>query len=314
MPIEFSEVRYIKLGKAGCWNDISINNSEIHFGFGGVPHELALRKDTAAIKQVQLNVRKRAAAAADDAREVADFYTLGRECLWITFARGHMWWTFSDPEVVWLGDDGLGHDSPAHGQRKRRCDGWSNVDQNGRPLTIDGLSTSLTKVAAYRRTLCRVPTSESYLRQRINGIVDPLVEEAKIAGAAMLDILERTIKRLHQNDFETLIDVVFARSGWHRTTALGGIQEFIDLAIEQPATGERAAVQIKSQATQSVLDDYIARYDAAGTFSRLFFVCHTATAGFNPPNRSDIHVWEGKALATVVLRLGLADWVQEKIS
>lgn len=314
MSIEFKEVRYIKLGKGGFWNDVSLDNDEIHFGFGGVSHEIGLLKNFDRIKEVQLKLGKSAGPAANDAREVFDFYNLGRECLWITFARGHLYWTFSDPEVFWLGDDGLGCDNPDHGQRKRSCIGWSKFDGNGVPLRVDGLSTSLTKVASYRRTICRVTNSEDYLRRRINGLNDPLIQRASIANDSMLDVLDQAIAKLHQTDFETLADVIFARSGWHRTSALGGTLEFIDLAIEQPATGERGAVQVKSRADQAVLDDYIKRFDEAGTFERLFFVCHTASSVLTAPDRDDVHIWQGRKLSEQVFRLGLSDWVLQRLA
>ena len=312
MTITFKEARYIKLGKGGCWNNISIDRGEIHFGFADTSHALALSGDFEAIRGAQLKVRRSTGAATSDARTIQDFYSLGRDCLWITFARGHLWWTFSDPEVSWLGDDGLGRDSPVHGQRFRKCNGWSNLDINGKPLTLQSLSTSLTKVAAYQGTICRVQESEGYLHRRINALVDPLILEAHAANAKMLDVLGRAIARLHQTDFETLADVIFARSGWNRISALGGTQEFIDLALEQPATGERAAAQVKSQANQSVLDDYIAQFDAAGTFSKLFFICHTASTSLTAPDRNDVYIWHGQELSQVVLRLGLAEWTFTK--
>ena len=314
MPIEFSQVRYIKLGKGGQWSDISLDRSEIHFGYGRVSHDLAQTLDFEAIRGAMLEWGRKPSAATGDANAVIDFYSLGRDCLWITFARGHLWWTFSDPKVYWLGGGSSGENLPEHGQRFRKCDGWSNLNHNGSPLTTQGLSTSLTKVASYQKTICRVPDSESYLRRRINGLVDPLIQQAASATDALLHALDLAIPKLHQTDFETLADVILARSGWHRVTAIGGPQTFIDLALEQPATGERAAVQVKSKANQSVLNDYIAEYDAAGTFSRLFFVCHTSNATLTAPGRNDVHIWQGQALSKQVLRLGLTDWVFEKIA
>ena len=127
-------------------------------------------------------------------------------------------------------------------------------------------------MAAYRGTVCRV-TSAAYLNRRINCLIDPLVERARLADQAMLDVMDVAISKLHQADFETLADVMFASSGWHRTSAIGGNQEFIDLALEQRITGERAAVQVKSKADQGVLSDYISRFDAlGGAYDRLFFV------------------------------------------
>ncbi len=315
MAIDFKEARYIKLGKGNCWSDISLERSEIHFGFGAIPHEMALRHDADEIRKLQTALGRKGNAASDDAREVLDFYSLGRDCLWITFCRGHLWWTFSDPEVLWIGGDSSGKDSAQHGFRCRKCDSWSKLDQTGEPLRIDGLSSLLTKVAAYRRTICRIQASEEYLRRRINAIKDPLLEQATVAGNAMLDVLDGAIAKLHQTDFETLTDVMFATGGWHRISALGGNLEFIDLALEQWVTGERAAVQVKSKADQVALADYISRFDElAGAYNRLFFVCHTSSPPLIKPDRDDIQVWQGRTLAEKVFRLGLTHWVLEKIS
>jgi hypothetical protein len=316
MPVEFSQARYIKLGKGGCWNDISLERGEIHFGFGGVSHELAVSKDYEAIRQRQSATGRKGNAASVDAGAIIDFYSVGTDCLWITFARGHLYWTFSEPDVIWVGGNSSGEDSPDHGFRYRKClgSGWSKLDQEGNPLTIESLSTSLTKVAAYRGTVCRVSCAD-YLYRRINGLVDPLIERARLADQAMLDVMDAAIAKLHQADFETLADVMFASSGWHRTSAIGGSQEFIDLALEQRITGERAAVQVKSKADQAVLSDYISRFDAlGGAYDRLFFVCHTTSPQLAEPKRQDVQVWQGRSLSEKVLRLGLTQWVLQKMS
>jgi hypothetical protein len=316
MPVEFSQARYIKLGKGGCWNDISLERGEIHFGFGGVSHELAVSKDYETIRRRQSAMGRKGNAASVDAGAIIDFYSLGADCLWITFARGHLYWTLAEPDVTWVGGDLSGEDSADHGFRYRKClgSGWSKLDQKGNPLTIDSLSTSLTKVAAYRGTVCNI-ASIAYLNRRINCLIDPLVEQARVADQAMLDVMDVAISKLHQTDFETLADVMFASSGWHRTSAIGGNQEFIDLALEQRITGERAAVQVKSKADQGVLSDYISRFDAlGGAYDRLFFVCHTASPQLAIPDRQDVQVWQGRALSEKVLRLGLTQWVLQKLS
>lgn len=79
---------------------------------------------------------------AEDVREVAEFYQLGPDCLWVTFDHDHLWWTFAHQDVTWLG---LGDGS--HGERVRKSlGGWRNTDVNGAPLRIPTLSTKLTKV------------------------------------------------------------------------------------------------------------------------------------------------------------------------
>jgi hypothetical protein len=202
-----------------------------------------------------------------------------------------------------------------HGERMRRSiGGWHNTDINGVPLRTSSLSTKLTKVASYRRTVCAVD-SETYLLRRINGIIEPLVLQSNKARDALLDITTQAIRSLHWRDFETLIDVIFARSGWHRASAIGGTLKLIDLAIEQPTTRERAAVQVKSSATQKGFDEFVAQADDVGIFDRLFFICHSPRGQLLPaPDRSDVHLWVGRELAATALRLGLSDWIVERIS
>lgn len=309
-PVTASAVRYIKLGSRNRdWETTSLAEGELHFGYGRATHELALKGDGAAIKQHLVSLGRNPKAAARDAQEVLDFYQLGADCLWITFAHDHLWWTFADPEVRWIG-------APTHhrGERMRRTiGGWRNTDILGRPLRIDGLSTKLTKVGSYRRTICQVE-SEAYLLRRINGIDDPLVARSVHATNTMLDVLSDAIAALHWRDFETLTDIAFARSGWHRASALGGTQKLTDIVLEQPATGDLAAIQVKSAAGQEQFDQFIIDADASGRFRALFFVCHTPRGRLQLPDRPDVHLWVGRDLAKIVLRVGLMDWVMDKIA
>jgi hypothetical protein len=309
MTISAATVRYIKLGRGGLWDDVSLDKVEVHFGHARITHEMALANDRDQIKQIRISQGREPQAAGEDAREILDFYRLGSDCLWITFARDHLWWTFAEPEVTWLGV-GAGH-----GERMRKCiGGWKNTDINGVPLRMDGLSTKLTKLASYRRTLCAVEARD-YLLRRINGIIEPIVARSSQAREALLDVTTEAIASLHWADFETLVDVIFARSGWHRASAIGGTQKLFDLALEQPTTRERAAVQVKSAAGQKTMDEFFAQADGTGLFDRLFFICHSPRGQLTPPaDRSDVHVWAGRDLAATALRVGLSDWILEKVS
>ena len=223
-----------------------------------------------------------------------------------------MWWTFADPKVFWIKSDQA---DTGTGERMRKSiGGWKNADIKGVPLSIDSLSTRLTKVCAYRRTICAVE-AQDYLLRRINGIEEPIVVKSAAARNIMVEVLTESLKSLHWKDFETLIDIIFARSGWHRISALGGTQKTVDLELEQPTTEENAAVQVKSTATQKMLDEYIQRVDDAERFDRFFFVCHSPKGDIVPPvDRDDIHVWAGRDLAGIVLKMGLLDWVLEKVA
>ena len=307
--IEPNAVRYIKLGTSNGWADLCFQRDEVHFGHPSASHEMAQRADRSEIIRRRIEQGRTPTAAADDARQIIDFHTLGPECLWATFARGYLWWTFAKREVVWLGGDG-----GRHGVWMRKCiGGWRNTDISGTPLRTTALSTRLTRVAAYRRTICAVESRE-YLVRRINGVREPLLIKATAAREALVQVTSEAIASLHWADFETLVDVVFARSGWHRVSRLGGGLTTIDMAIEQPTTGERAAVQVKSNADQASLDEYIDRIDEMGMYSRIFFVCHSPRGNLSAGDRSDVHVWAGRGFAETVLRVGLQDWVLEKVA
>jgi hypothetical protein len=80
------------------------------------------------------------------------------------------------------------------------------------------------------------------------------------------------IALLHWKDVELLVDLIFARSGWQRVSEIGGIQEDIDLILEQPATGDHTFVQVKSTADYAALREFVER--CTGACDHMFFVCH----------------------------------------
>jgi hypothetical protein len=80
-------------------------------------------------------------------------------------------------------------------------------------------------------------------------------------------------------------------------------------------TGERAAVQVKSKASQGILIHCVDEIDKLGLFDRIFFVCHSPSGALAvPDDREDVHLWSGRELAATVLKVGLHDWVFEKIA
>ncbi len=305
-----SEARYIKFGGGGAWADVSLDNGELHFGYAKAPHHLGVAHDRQGIKDFYISDGLDPARATAVARQVVDFYALGQDCLWITFARGCLWWTFAASTVEWRGPSKNGE----HGERVRKSiSGWKNADLNGKLLAEHELSTTLTQVKNYRQTICEVGARD-YLLRKINGVENPIVTKAAKARQDLTSALARAITELHWAQFETLVDLVFARSGWNRVSAIGGQQKTIDMELELVTTGERIAVQVKSQASQKTLQDYINRTDAMGTFDRLFFVCHSPKGTLGAAERPDVHVWTGPEFASIVLKAGLHDWVLEKIA
>jgi hypothetical protein len=142
-PIAPTEIRYIKLGAGGGWAAECLERSEIAFGYPLVPHDLCLTGDWDAVaRRVMETEGRRRGPANDAAREIREFYTLGPDCLWITFVDRHLWWAFAQPEVVWrhAGEDG-------DVVRVRKViGGWCKSSLDGTPLRLDGLSSRLTLV------------------------------------------------------------------------------------------------------------------------------------------------------------------------
>jgi hypothetical protein len=86
----------------------------------------------------------------------------------------------------------------------------------------------------------------------------------------------------------------------------GRPREGIDLEVENIAAGEIAFVQVKSTATQSVLDDYIGRFaKRRDHYARMIFVVHSPVGKLLPPDEPAVQVWTVEEVARLVVRLGL---------
>ena len=299
------EVRYIKLGPGNRWASLSIANNRIPFGHKEVPHELAEAGDWEAAKaRLSGSDARSPAKATDFVREIREFYTLGADCLWITFVDDKLWWAFAEPEVI-----AVTGDPDIRGARYRRViDRWRCENIKGETISIHDLSTKLTKTGTYRQTLCRVEHAD-YAVRIINGEEDPAVLRARVARRDFTGSLVPLIRSLHQNDFELLTDLLFARLGWARVSIVGGTMKDVDLVLEQPESGARGLVQVKSSADQSVLDASIDRLRSHDGAER-FFVCHTPRGTLAGPEDDDhFHVWSDTTLARRVVEAGLVDWL-----
>lgn len=167
MRITPSNVRFIRLGPGNRWADACFDNNHIVLSHKEVPHELAVTGDWAKVKSsLENDVGHSLSVATSALREIKEFYTLGPDCLWVTFVDGKLWWAFAEPEVVPLPGD-----AERDGARYRRVIGrWRSTDIFGRSLLTDQLSTELTKTRMHRRTICRVG-HQDYAIGMINGMV-----------------------------------------------------------------------------------------------------------------------------------------------
>ncbi|GJE61110.1 restriction endonuclease [Methylobacterium trifolii] len=297
--------RFIRLGPGSAWAQTCIEAGELRFGSPDEPHALCHAGDWDSAREALIGQGKSAGEASQVLREIREFYTLpADECLWITFFKGRLWWTFADGEVR-----PVEHGGPGVVMRRSRG-GWLDTSRMGTPLLLTALSSRLTQVRAYQRTICNVAEID-YLSRKINEIEEPVVSRARDALRETVASAEALIAGLHWAEFEVLADLLLSRSGWQRVSALGKTQPDLDLIIEQPATGERGFVQVKSKATQAVLEASIARYRESQACMRMFFICHSPV-GHIDVDAPDVHVWTGTALARRAVEAGLMGWLIER--
>lgn len=300
-------VRYIKLGQKNAWADDCLNRGVLQMAHAVVPHELCKRRRWGQVTARFIEAGHKKGKASDFTRELQAFYTLGPDCLWVTFARGFLWWAFAKSEVSWIGEDGSGS-----GCRERKIIGnWSNKDLKGRLLRSGELSSRLTMVMGYRQTLCEVSESDD-LKRRIKGDEPPIVATAQAAKQRMIEAAHKMIAGLHWKDFESLVDLIFARNGWQRVSPLGNLQKDIDLEVLQPLIGTRAGVQIKSRASQKDFDRWLKRFKDGSAYDRLFFACHSPKGQLQAPRQSRVDVWVGDRLADIAVQSGLYDWLLQR--
>jgi hypothetical protein len=280
----------------------AIERGILPFGYRAIPHELCLAREW---NKVRAMLGEGKGAASHSIQELKAFYELGAEDLWITFANQRLYWCLAESTVHWVGTES---NPPRY---RKAIDGWRDTDIRGNPILVDELSTKLTQVRNYRRTVCMV-SSQDYLLRRLNCVENPHIRSARDAQAKLCNAAASMITELHWADFEVLADLIFARLGWQRLGVLGGLEPDVDLSLRQPASGERAFVQVKSKANQAVFDECLATFEKSG-FDRMFFLCHSPEGDLNAPDRrSDIHLWTGRSLAATAVTAGLIDWLSEK--
>ncbi|MDB9945043.1 restriction endonuclease [Ascidiaceihabitans sp.] len=296
-------MRFIKLGASGAWAKEAIEEGVVYFGAHGISHSDCVAENWQNVRKQLEKVTSGVQNQSEGLRQIKDFYCAG-ETLWVTLVDGHIWWTIteSQPETI-AQTDVYG---PSHQLRCMRP--WSDKDIEGNVLVARNVSSRLTKTFSYQRTICTVE-AEAYLLRLINQERDPLQVEAEQILAQQIDLVQRLIERLHWAEFENLVDLIFARNGWRRTTVLGRTIPDIDLVATEPVSGRTAWVQIKAKASQKTIDDYYQRFLKDGTCTDFFFVCHSAKSKVALPESRSTHVWTGRLVAEQAIEAGLSRWL-----
>jgi len=307
-----NSVRYVKNGRGGQWWRAARKDDQIHLGWKSVPQELLLTPDFPRIKQVikaEFGTRQ---GATQDFNALRDLLDAPSKHVWITFEDGCMWWcTVLDGAIV-----NPNGESPEKGNFWLACSRpWSNRTLKGRLLAIPDLPGTVTTTGGFKATVCTPKAWEAILRI-IQDEKDPDAANAANARGDYQGAVLKMIKRLSPKDFEQLVDHILARTGWARISTLGKTQEGIDLEAENLAVGEIAFVQVKSSAAQKSLNEYVKKFkERRDRYARMIFAVHSPIGKLNPP--TDLpwaaQVWTGDRVAQLVVRLGLGEWVENRI-
>jgi hypothetical protein len=168
-------------------------------------------------------------------------------------------------------------------------------------------------VAGYQGTVCE-PKGWREMLRIIRDEVDADAIAAAQAREAYEGAVAKLVARLRDKDFELLIDLLLSRCGWARLAKLGGVTEGIDIEVENAAANEIAFVQVKSTASQAVLDDYVSRFkNQRDRYDRMIFAVHTAKGKLTPPDGQSVQIWADGRIAQLVVRCGLGDWVAARL-
>jgi hypothetical protein len=303
-------VRYVKNGAGGKWWKIAKARGQIHVGWSIVPDDLLRTADLDCIKAcIQRHFCGKPGAATADFNALRTVIEKPSQRIWVTFEDGCMWWCtvrdgieinpnkVSDDGNIWL-----------------TCDRpWSNRSVGGRLLATSKLPGAVVKVAGFRATICEPAASREIVR-----IIQDLEDSDATAATHARDLytaaVEKLITRLHDRDFELLIDLILARTGWVRVAELGGVIEGIDIDVENVATNEIAFVQVKSEADQYVLSDYVERFKARRErYDRMIFAVHSPIGMLTPPAGQPVQIWAGDRIARLAVQLGLGEWVANRL-
>ena len=300
--------RYIKLGPGGAWERHCLEEGTLRFGYQSVPHDIALGGDIDALTRVFRDQGVEKGAARRHAIQVVDFYTLGEDTLWITFADGCLWWC-----IAAAGIEDLSYDDEQAGREgsrlRRTIDGWHNQSIGGKKLYMSELNGGLVQTQRFQGTVCKVQEFD-YLVRKINDEDLPKIARARKAETELLASIPDLMGSLNWRDFELLVDLVFSASGWRRIGESGGTQKTVDMELELPSTGERAFVQVKTKTSQAQLDDYLERF-AGRDEGRMFYVYHTAKGKLQADN-PDVSLIGPERLSSMVLEAGLFGWLLRK--
>lgn len=298
------DVFFIKLGSGGCWEEESIRDGIIRFGYKEIPYKVAAEGRWVEVKDfVRGKWTESEGALTNHIGQIRKYYEASERDVFITFHGGALYWCQPTGPIERTED----------GQHLRQtvC-GWSNRSIGGQILSEDRLSGNLTKVQMFKGTICSVQQKEYLLRKLQDQDLPEVAHANKMEGEIIASNVA-LMKLLTWRDFELLVDLVFSSSGWRRIAEVGRSKKTIDLDLILPTTKERALVQIKSQTDEAQLEDYIEQFQQYKLYAHMFYVWHSGSIKMESPYKG-VTLVGPHSLARMVLDAGLSSWLRKKVS
>lgn len=304
-------LRYVKNGGRGKWWQAAKTNQQIHLGWKGIPRDLLMEPDFAEIRRTMNAHYGSKPGATQDFNQLHDLLDSPSQHIWITFEDRYMWWCTvldgatvdPDGESTNKGNFWLGCDRP-----------WANRSLNGKLLAMTDLPGTVTTVAGFKGTVC-TPRAWREILRIIQDEKDPDAAQATVARGKYKQAVEKVVKRLSPQDFEQLIDLILTRTGWARISTLGKALKGIDLEVENRTTDEIAFVQVKSAATQKVLNGYVEQFNSQrDRYARMIFAVHSPSGELKAPADLPVQLWTCDRVAELVVYAGLGEWVESRLA
>ncbi len=302
--VNFKKAYYIKLGRGGKWEQSSITESKLRLGWGHQDVQDINRGDWEKIREQLLHESKHKGIATRDFNALWLITESNSEDLWITFFQGTMYWCKLGPKEIFQDDKS---------KYRQVIDKWSNQDIRGNILEINNLPGVLSKYQAFRGTVCKVRELDT-LKRSINAVPSYEYNDIAKCEKALVNSVEKGVRKLHWKDFETFVDLIFRESGWRRTSMVGGTMKFTDLELEDPITGDKYQVQIKSQASWKEFEYYVSQFNPQ-LHRKLYFVVHSPDKKLSEIQKQlrNIELILPNRLSEMVVHLGLVNWLMSKI-
>ena len=326
-------VKFIRLGEKSNMFEYCKANDVASFGFG-TENLLDLCNELRDIKtrdeaEKELKEKLKVENNKSIFGQISAFFKDDGTTLWVTSFDRKLFFNFSDGESAFSNDYTDKKGAKRNIVFKGMLYEWCSLDVEKNPLNHTYLNGGIKKTFGYQGTICDFSNKDisfgegdnvvtvNYAKLLINRILCKESEsriETKKAYEGLLNHLQVLIRTFDPKDFELLVELVVSRAGFKRVGIAGKTEEFIDLELKHPLTGDNLVVQVKSSTNQQDfkdwVDDFNKRYES--TSYKAIYAYHSLAnrqEKLEINKKSRVEVWDAEKIAKLALDNGLADWI-----